>query len=222
VRFLVSRRLCLLAVAFVLAWPGLAAAEDVQLWTVATVSHALDDRFALHLAGRVRFDDDVSQSKDYLIRPYGSWKATDSISLQLGYDRLQSVRSRDEHSAWQSVSYRQLWRDLSLGHRIRLDERFVEGVGGPVVRSRYRLRGTHPLGSTPWYMASSDEVFVNLNDQHEGPVGGFEQNRLRVALGWKASRWRVEGGYEWHYARRRDRVGEHRHVFVLEFFYATR
>lgn len=103
-----------------------------------------------------------------------------------------------------------------------MDQRFVEGVGGVVLRGRYRLRATHPVGSARWYLAGSDEAFVNLNDRGEGPIDGFEQNRLRGAFGWRGKRWRIEAGYEWQYARRRERSGEHRHVTFVELSFQTR
>ena len=47
-----------------------AAEDDIQLWPVVTVNHALNARWGVHLAARVRLDDDVSEAKDYLIRPF--------------------------------------------------------------------------------------------------------------------------------------------------------
>ena len=118
---------------------------------------------------------------------------------------------------WQQAEYALRWRDLTVRNRIRLDQRFVEDVSGVVVRFRYRLRGTHPIGGSDWYGAISDEVLTNINNQGEGPISGFEQNRLRAAIGTRLlGRLRVESGYEWQYAERRNRSSVNRHVFVVE------
>ena len=59
----------LLAAGLALA-PALHAAEnDVQLWPVVTINHGLGEHWGAHLQTRVRFDDDVSQVKDVLVRP---------------------------------------------------------------------------------------------------------------------------------------------------------
>ena len=64
----------------------------------------------------------------------------------------------------------------------------------------------------------SDEVFANLNDRGEGPVDGFEQNRLRLALGANfVGGVRLEGGYEWQRAAQRSGSDIDRHVFFLTF-----
>ena len=194
-----------------------AAENDVQLWPVVALNHRLDDRWAGHFQSRLRFDDDVSQTKDLLLRGFVSWQALESLSLALGYDYLHSFQSRSEHRPWQSVQHRLRLDDLTLSNRVRLDERFVEDVSGVVLRFRYRLRGTHPIGSSAWYGVISDEVFVNLNDRGAGPVSGFEQNRLRFAAGVRFLDWlRAESGYEWQYAERRSGTSENRHVFFFE------
>ena len=45
--------------------------------------------------------------------------------------------------------------DLTLGHRLRIEERFIEGVSGVVVRMRYRLRTAYPETDSRWYLIIS-------------------------------------------------------------------
>ena len=69
----------------------------------------------------------------------------------------------------------------------------------------------------------SNEVFFNLNDQGFGPIGGFEQNRIRAAAGVRCpARLRVEAGYELHAADRREELSIGRHIFFVEFYVDTR
>jgi hypothetical protein len=177
---------------------------------------------------RGRFDEDASHSKDYLLRPYLSWTLVDdvpfvdSLTVMAGYDYLHSFDGRDEHRAWQSAHHAVEHERLRVVHRVRLDERFIEGVNPTIVRFRYRLSTSYPFGGSEWYGFASDEIFANLNDGNEGPVDGFEQNRLRIGVGRHVfGRLRVEGGYEFQYAKRRTKANEFRHVVFLEFSLST-
>jgi hypothetical protein len=195
-----------------------AAENDVQLWPVVSLNHALGERWGAHLQTRVRLNDNVSEAKDFLVRPFITWTPIESLTLDLGYDYLHSFQSSSEHRVWQAAEHHFRWRDLTLKNRVRLDERIVEDISGAVVRFRYRLRGTHPIAGSRWYGAISDEVMANLNDQGSGPVSGFEQNRLRFAVGLRfLDRLQVESGYEWQYAESRSRPASHFHVFFVEF-----
>jgi hypothetical protein len=210
----------LLAAGSLLLPAGAGAAEsDIQLWTVFNLHHGITESWGAHLSLRGRFDDDVTHAKDLLVRAFGSWQWRSSLSTDLGYDYIHSFDGRDEHRPWQAAEYRLRWSDLLVKNRVRLDQRFVEGVDGVVVRFRYRLRGSYLVPNSDWYLALSDEIFTNLNDQGSGPVDGFEQNRLRVAVGGVRflRRRRAECGYEWQHALGRSRLVENRHVFLIEF-----
>jgi hypothetical protein len=208
---------------------GSAATDnDFQVWPVGRVHHAVNEDFSISFMARGRFDEDASHSKDYLLRPYFSWTIVDdvpfvdSLTVMAGYDYLHSFDGRDEHRAWQSAHHAVEHKKFRLVHRVRLDERFIEGVDPTIVRFRYRLSTSYPFGDSKWYGFASDEVFANLNDDDEGPVDGFEQNRLRLGVGRHFfGRLRVEGGYEFHYAKRRTKANEFRHVAFLEFSLST-
>jgi len=202
--------------------------SDFQLWSVGRVHHAVNEDWSISFMARGRFDEDVSHSKDYLLRPYASWTLVDdvpfidSLTVMAGYDYLQSFDGRDEHRPWQSAHHAVEHEKLRLVHRVRIDERFIEGVDPTIFRFRYRLSTSHPFGDSAWYGFASDEVFANLNDDDEGPVDGFEQNRLRLGVGRHVfGRLRVEGGYEFQYAKRRANPNEFRHVVFLEFSLST-
>ena len=94
---------------------------------------------------------------------------------------------------------------------------------GMIARTRYRLHAAHPLGSTPWYLVGSDEVFVNLNNQGEGPVSGFEQNRLFTGVGVHlGGHLRAELGYLWRWERKRSGPDRSDHVISVNLFFDTR
>jgi hypothetical protein len=199
-----------------------AAEDDFQIWPVVTLHHGLSDHWGAHIQTRVRFDEDVSRTKDLLVRTFGSWTNLKSLTFDLGYDYVHSFHAASEHRAWQAGEHKLRWGDFAVKNRIRLDQRLVEDVDGVVLRFRYRLRGTHPIAGSGWYGVLSDEAFANLNDRSAGPVSGFEQNRLRAAVGVRfLGRVRAESGYEWQYAERRDARAVNRHVFFVSFFVDT-
>jgi len=61
------------------------------------------------------------------------------------------------------------------------------------------------IADTDSYLASSNELFFNLNDQGAGPVLGFEEDRLFAGVGYHFGRHlRAEIGYMWRPVRRRS------------------
>jgi len=214
----------LLASALVVLSTRAAAVEsETQLWPVVTLHHPINDDWSVHLQTRLRLDDDVSRSKDFLWRPLVSWHPRDDVILNLGYDYLDSFRSASEHRIWQAIEHRLEWRGLRVKNRIRLDQRFVDGIDGAVVRFRYRLRGVHPIGGAGWYAAASNEILANLNNRGPNLDTGFEQNRLRLALGRRFSKYlNIESGYEWQYVESRGGPATHQHVFLLELSIQSR
>ena len=78
-----------------------AADSDVQLWPVVTLHHGLTERWGAHLQVRGRFDEDVSHAKDLLVRPFASWRALDSLTVDLGYDYIHAFQADTEHRVWE-------------------------------------------------------------------------------------------------------------------------
>ena len=200
------------------------AEDDTQQWTSASVTHSLDDKVSLSFSSRIRFDEDVSRKKDLLLAPGLSYALSPSLSLGGGYVHLHAFPSgsSSENRAWQQIGLVEKLQGVSVGNRLRLEQRFVEDVSGAILRARYRLRLDAPLGGSRWALVGSDEVFVNLNSQGEGPVGGFEQNRLYGGLGFRVTeRLRLEGGYQWEYKENRGSESENIHAILVGFSYRT-
>jgi hypothetical protein len=202
--------------------------NDFQLWPAGRIHHAVNEDWSISFMARGRFDEDASHTKDNQLRPDVCWRIVDhvpfidSLTVMAGYDYLHSFDGRDEHRAWQSAHHAVEHQKLRLVHRVRLDERFIEDIGPTIFRFRYRLSTSYPFGDSEWYGFASEEVFANLNDGNEGPRGGFEQNRLRIGVGRRLfGRLRVEGGYDFQYAKGRSSADELRHVVFMEFSLST-
>ena len=216
-----------------LVWIGVAAAltasaaadteSDTQQWTSIRIKHPIGERWAVSLKSQVRFDDDVSEYKSVYLKPAVHVSFASHWHLGLGYKYEDKRGGSEEQAAWQEAAFTHSLGKLTLGHRLRLEERFLEGIGGVIARSRFRLKAAHPLWSSPWYLVGSEEVFVNLNSQGEGPVSGFEQNRLFAGLGVHLGRHlRAELGYLWRFERERSGPDRSDHIISLSLFFDTR
>lgn len=223
-RFRNSLRLHAFAV-LVLAGNASASDHDLQQWTSLRLEHEFFDGVTAGVRARVRFEDDVSREWDVMLGPSVRWEPIDRLSFTLGYDYRYDLRANStaEHRPWQAVGFALPIRGLTIGNRIRVDERFFEDVSGAIARFRYRLRTKYDIEGfrlEGFQLFASEEVFANLNDKGEGPVDGFEQNRVRAGAGWRFGKARVEAGYEWQYGRRRGAPWLHRHVLFVEFTYS--
>ena len=216
-----ARFLAFVAIGFVAVSAARAAEDDTQEWTTVTVRHALDERWTLSLESRIRFDDDISRAKDLLVGPAAELKLSDTLSLGLGYDYVYSFKTdaTSENRIWEQAALRFAYGDLEIGNRLRLEQRFLDGTDGAVLRLRYRLRLEHPIGTSPWRAIGSEEVFVDLNSPGT-QVSGFEQNRLFAGLGrtiW-GDLW-LETGYQWGYQENSGAPNQVTHSLILNLTY---
>ena len=142
------------------AAPAAADTEsDTQQWTTLKINHPIGDRWAVSLWSQVRFDDDVSDYNSVHIRPAVHLAVAPRWHLGVGYNYWDKHKSDDEHWAWQEVSFAQPFGKLALGHRLKLEERFIGDISGVVWRTRYRLHAAHPLGNSRWNLLGAEDVF---------------------------------------------------------------
>lgn len=213
--------LCILAALPILLFARTAEStdSDLQQWSTVNFIHPITSEVDALFGLRVRFDDDISNAKDLTLRPGIIVKGMGGISLGLGFDHVQGLSKGDsnENRAWQSIGYDHGILDIHAAHRIRLEERFLEGISGTIVRARYRLGFRNELPDSPWYLTGSNEVLVNLNSQGEGPVRGFEQNRIFLGMARELTAGvRFEFGYQLTYEEKR-RENEIVHSLILKF-----
>lgn len=201
---------------------GADTTSDTQLWNVAQITHPVGERWVAGLWSSVRLDNDVSAYDSTLLRPSMQYEVSSRLRIGLGYN-WSSRSGADEHRFFQDLAIGQQFGGLAIGHRARLEERWIDDRSGTIVRARYRIQGTHPLWRSRWSGVVSEEVLVNLNGLGEGPVSGFEQNRVsagvRVRLG---PHMRVQLGYTWRFKEARSGPDSNDHILGLNFFVTTR
>jgi hypothetical protein len=196
---------------------ALGAEDDTQQWSSVTLKYGITPEISANFMTRARFDEDISHKKDVLIRPWISIKGTDGMSIALGYDRIEPFPSSAgyENRVWQQMGLAHKFSDIPISGYLRLEERFLEDVDTTILRARQRISLEIPVPDTSWYMASFNEVFVNLNSDSDGPRSGFDQNWLFFGPGRKfGEHLNAKFGYQWVHQRKRG-PNENVHALVL-------
>lgn len=192
-----------------------AAAQAVQheggLWTTASVGGSLAERVAASVAVQARFDDELGRRERLLVRPSLSYRVDPRLSLALGYDAhfIDAPAELTEQRSWQQATWRFGGSGVRAAVRLRLEQRFIEDVGGTPWRARLRGQVTVPLAGRPWFFIASEELLFGLNEERRGPADGFDQSRTYLGFGRPLSS-RVSGqiGYQNQFLDRgaRDRM----------------
>lgn len=120
------------------------------------------------------------------------------------YGKQPATVENNEHRLWEQVSYSHSFGRVSLDHRLRLEQRFIqehsltkegnlidEGYGNRQNRLRYRFMAKIPINNVTiqpntWFVALYDEVFVSWGKKvsfHEP-----DQNRIFGGLGYEFSK----------------------------------
>lgn len=194
--------------------------SDAQTWLPLTLRVEVTPKWSVQLQPQPRWINGLDEMNQFLLQASGEYQATPRWSLGAGY--VWSTRylpSRvEEHRPFQHITHTQPLGRVTLQNRVMVEERVLENVSGPTVRGRHLLRLTAPLKNPDWYGVLSNEVFVHLNSQPNGPAAGFQQDRAFVGVGKKLTpHLQVEGGYQIQYANRpgpqSDRMD---HILLLQ------
>jgi hypothetical protein len=117
-----------------------------------------------------------------------------------------------EHRIWQQAVFNHKLKSLSIGHRLRFEERFIskatarnnelETAGyDPAFRFRYFVRSIIPFSnqssfSKGLFFALQNEIFLNTGNKEAVNQKTFDQNRLYSAIGYRLTgKTDVEAGY---------------------------
>jgi len=185
-----------------------AARDDARVWAGAALGLRPTDRLRFDFLAQVRASQDVSEFERVLLTPSVGGRLHGSLWLDLGYDAhlIETPIDVTEQRAWQQLSLATPFRSLGIGHRLRLEQRFIEGVSETSVVLRWRLRLAHPIAASAWSAVVSNEAFFAFNQVTLGLRDGLGEDRvfvgLRRELGDAA---RFEVGYQLQWTRRTTR-----------------
>lgn len=194
-----------------------AAETDLEQWSVAFANHNYDGDWSNSMQLETRLSDNKNGLKEVIFKPSGYYRFNPTAQLGFGYKYQVKPNSPDEQDLWQEFHYQTPVGKYGINHQFRLEQRFIDNIDGIIPRVRYLIHANIPLGADR-YVALSEAVRFNLTDKGEGPVSGFEQNRIYAGVGFRArKKLKIEVGYLWQYERARIGPNESNHVLRLQF-----
>lgn len=196
-----------------------AADDELQQWSNVAISGEVAPRVIAGLELTARFVDDVDRVGVTIIRPTIAYRASDAVTVALGYAR-QVQRNENAPDLRENRVFQQLvWTPAKIGSvalstRFRLEQRFVENADETGWRARALVRVQRPVTERVVIYAQG-EGFAALNTTDWGARSGFDQSRVGLGFNLRIARAvTIETGYLNRYQRRRgtDRMD---HVIPL-------
>ena len=199
----INQRLKLVALIFGLMLPSLVQSQESDFgnWLIYIGNKKLNSKWNLHHELQYRNYNAIGDLEQLLLRTglgYTFNEKKNNILLGYGYilsenyiSNTDEKKSVNEHRIFQQFTSKQKIGKVTLNHRYRFEQRFVED--NFKMRFRYFLGLKIPLSSKEknnYYLSSYNEIFLNT----ESPV--FDRNRLYGGFGYHLSKTiRLEAGY---------------------------
>lgn len=180
-----------------------AMADDFQQWATLSAKKDLSDRFVISDEIVARFSDDrngLYEIENSLLLGY---KFNKSVTAWAGYVHNPNYNAGDftvmERRAREQVTVDNFVKlgKASVSARIRLEQRWRDGIDGTAWRTRPYLKIAVPLGgkSAPTFNLT-EEAFVNLNNTSFQSKDGLERLRTAASLSFPISKaLKLEAGY---------------------------
>jgi hypothetical protein len=172
------------------ALPGMAhATEDEQLWTTASATVKLSDKWRLSQEVVARFGNMRNGLYEIESNTLLGYRVTGKVTIWAGYTHDPQYLSGNftvmEHRGRQQLTYDNLMKigRGTLSARLRLEERWRDGIDGTAWRLRPYLKFTYPFhegGKTA--LVLSHESFIDFNKTNFQAVGGEERMRNLIAV----------------------------------------
>lgn len=196
----------------------------MQIWTPITLDVKVHKRVRAYLEVAPRMGNGVSELSQLLVRPALQFQFTERASLFSGY-LWQSTYPENgpvvhENRLWEQILLTRKIKRLQIINRTRLEQRFFNNVSGTGHRARHMVKLDFDLYKRI-YLATSNEIFVNLNTVRDGPEAGIDQDRYFAGLGFRlGNRNRIEVGYQLQYVNRSDPDDDQaNHALVFQSFW---
>lgn len=198
--------------------------EDFQAWllTTATGPTQLSDDLRWYVEVQPRVGRDMEHIERLLLRTALTYRFAGGWSLWAGYAWTPTFHNagyknvfEQEHRVWSQAQHEEKYDLASDMLRIRLEQRFIDGVGSVSNRLRilYRLSSNDPivLGTR---LTGYNELFLNLNET-SGPRSGFDRNRLFLGPYWTDGMVRIEAGYINEFSDRKGLANRIIHALLM-------
>lgn len=179
------------------------AQDDFQQWLTVSAKVDLSDKLVLQDEIVARFSDDrggLYEVENALLLGY---TPTDKVTVWGGYVHNPSYNGGNftvlERRAREQVTIDDFARlgAASLSARLRLEQRWRDGIDGTGWRVRPYAKLAVPLGGKPAPTLSlTAEPFINLNTTSFQTVDGLERLRSAILLNFPVGkRLKLEAGY---------------------------
>ncbi|MBV2149580.1 DUF2490 domain-containing protein [Sphingobium sp. AS12] len=219
----------LLPLLAVLALPTTArASEDEQLWTTANATVKLGDKWRLSQEVVARFSDDRKGLYEIESNTLIGYKLSKQVTLWAGYTHDPQYAGGDftvmEHRGRQQITADNILKigRGSLSARMRIEERWRDGVDGTAYRLRPYVKFVLPFqegGKTA--LVLSHESFFDLNKTNFQRVQGEERMRNLIAISTPlAKNVNMEIGYLHQHGFRPGADDSNDHVASLSLGFA--
>ncbi len=190
------------ALAFMLMLPIFAIGQDSNFgnWLIYFGNKQFNSKWNLHHEVQYRNYNMIGDLEQLLLRTGLGYNLAENTNLLLGYGYILSENyigdtdeklDINEHRIYQQLITKQVIKGISLQHRYRFEQRFVEDDFK--LRFRYFLGLNMPLSkkeTNKYYLSAYNEIFLNT----ESSI--FDRNRLYAGIGYKISNSvRMELGY---------------------------
>ncbi|WP_303764161.1 DUF2490 domain-containing protein [Sphingobium yanoikuyae] len=179
--------LCLFAL---MALPTTAhASEDEQLWTTTSATVKLSDHWRLQQEIVARFSNDRDGLYEIESNTLVGYKLNKQVTVWAGYTHDPQYDGGDftvmEHRAREQVTFDNILKlgPVSVSARMRMEQRWREGIDGTAWRLRPYVKMTLPFkegGKTA--LVLSHESFIDLNKTNFQRVQGEERMRNLIAI----------------------------------------
>lgn len=166
-------------------------------WLVYIGSKQLNSKWNLHHEIQYRNYNAIGDMEQLLIRTGLGYNLGSRSNLLLGYGYINSENftgngndqtTVEEHRIFQQFITKQSIGSVTLQHRYRFEQRFVESDFK--TRFRYFLGLNVPFKDSKYYLSAYNEIFLN------GESNVFDRNRVYGGLGYKISKGvKIELGY---------------------------
>lgn len=188
----------ILVVAF-LSIPFAAKSQDSGLgnWLVYIGNKQLNSKWNLHHEVQYRNYNAIGDLEQLLLRTGLGYNLGSRSNLLLGYGYINSENftgngdeqiTVEEHRIFQQFITKQSIGKVTLQHRYRFEQRFVES--NFKTRFRYFLGVNVPFKESKYYLSAYNEIFLN------GESNVFDRNRIYGGLGYKVGKGiKIELGY---------------------------
>ena len=179
------------------------ARSDFQQWVGPSVSIKASDRLRVSAESIFRFSDDRNGLYEIENNILLGYKLNDKVTVWAGYVHNPNYNAGDftvmERRAREQVTFDNIARldKASLSARVRLEQRWRDGIDGTGWRVRPYAKLGIPLGgkSAPT-LNLTNEAFLNLGKTSFQTTDGLDRMRTAAALSFPLSKTlKLEAGY---------------------------